>query len=1043
MIIMLISNAGLIVALSVALCGGRVFANVGPVAQWNFDEGKGAVAHDSAGKGNEGEIHGAQWVKLPKGYALKFDGNGYVDCGQGHSLDIAGPMSLEAWIHPVITPSSEVGVMGKSFGSYLLTYYSDNCCWCYIANGANKCKAQVDVGGWHHVVATFDGKRMAIYADGLLAEDAESRFAAPGRGKKFFIGSAEADQPEGPASCFNGMIAAVRVYDRALRGDEITQHYKGEAERYGIDTAWLGRIRSTLYPYFDRSELVVGLDYRGLRPVAKDARIKVELLPVTGQEIRVLNSKEISPLPEWGEAEATLSVAGLQPGEYEVKATLFEEKGERTSERTRFSYLVPPVVVPPPEMRVAPALPKPAGPPKYEFEQCAGGGFQIKMNNAVYPFESSYSYPQGGENKLTASAQPQAKGEATWEVKTRKLSDGEFSVVARGKFYTIERRIQVQPSRVYVTDTIRNDADEDIGILIHNQLNSKDKKFEDYYLAGYKQMGRKEETGSPSVFVSAKDCGLGIVPLDDVLIVQSVLSAEPDSVGVGTEAFALAKGASYALEWAVYPVATGDYYDFINAVRRDEDRNSVIDGGFAFTSNGPFDRRNIPTEEFITLRNIKYGCIHGLSGTADDPQVSVEGIEFVNFPKEMELLKKQMAAIHARFPGLKMIFHIAHSLYLSNHPDIFPDSKVILADGSQAIWDDPAATYITKERQAAGWKWRIYYPTPGNSFHDALIKSTDVIMDEIGSNGVFMDGFMWGYCGRYTYDRWDGHSAEIDKNTKTIRRKKGSVLLLSQPSTIAFARKIRDKGGVVVANNSVITRTMAKEKYIIYEHEVFAGPYLDLGPTCAALANPASIGDRGDTFVCRDVLRKLKWGSLFFYYEEGAITHESLPAQMYPLSFEEIHSGYVKGKERLVTMHSGVYGWAGDKDLHLQYHYDGRGVPIPPEFLTTVDSDGVRTEISLKKDESAVLKRIPITVSTKSAVNLFAQQYDGEAIQLNFNGKAKIDLVVKDGDFSIRPGAIYRVKGAGVEEVAADETGTLSLPLTLDGQSLVRITQKR
>ena len=63
---MIISNAGLIVALSVALCGGRVFANVGPVAQWNFDEGKGAVAHDSAGKGNEGEIHGAQWVKLPK-----------------------------------------------------------------------------------------------------------------------------------------------------------------------------------------------------------------------------------------------------------------------------------------------------------------------------------------------------------------------------------------------------------------------------------------------------------------------------------------------------------------------------------------------------------------------------------------------------------------------------------------------------------------------------------------------------------------------------------------------------------------------------------------------------------------------------------------------------------------------------------------------------------------------------------------------------------------------------------------------------------------
>jgi len=57
----------------------------------------------------------------------------------------------------------------------------------------------------------------------------------------------------------------------------------------------------------------------------------------------------------------------------------------------------------------------------------------------------------------------------------------------------------------------------------------------------------------------------------------------------------------------------------------------------------------------------------------------------------------------------------------------------------------------------------------------ALLASVDVMMDEMGAQGVFADGFLWGYGGEYTYDRWDGHSADIDPKTQTIARKKASV----------------------------------------------------------------------------------------------------------------------------------------------------------------------------------------------------------------------------------------------------------------------------
>ena len=81
------------------------------------------------------------------------------------------------------------------------------------------------------------------------------------------------------------------------------------------------------------------------------------------------------------------------------------------------------------------------------------------------------------------------------------------------------------------------------------------------------------------------------------------------------------------------------------------------------------------------------------------------------------------------------------------------------------------------------------------------MKSVDVMRDEMGIGGGLMDGFLAGYIGHWSYDtdiRWDGNSAEIDPQTKTIKRKMNSVILLSQQSMIDYARKTHDKGGVVI-----------------------------------------------------------------------------------------------------------------------------------------------------------------------------------------------------------------------------------------------------
>lgn len=58
-------------------------ADSGLVARWDFDEGADDVAMDLTGHGNDGRLHGPQWVQRRPGCALAFDGvDDYVDCGQ-------------------------------------------------------------------------------------------------------------------------------------------------------------------------------------------------------------------------------------------------------------------------------------------------------------------------------------------------------------------------------------------------------------------------------------------------------------------------------------------------------------------------------------------------------------------------------------------------------------------------------------------------------------------------------------------------------------------------------------------------------------------------------------------------------------------------------------------------------------------------------------------------------------------------------------------------------------------------------------------------
>ncbi len=1034
----------------VLLCSDFVFAQQdGLVAWWDFDGGEGLVLRDSSGNANHGKICGAKWVECGTGYALQFDGvDDYVDCGNGTSLDIRGPVTLAAWVRPATDTVKEPGIVGKYFHSYALTLYRGGCWW-YISSGGNNVSAPLKSGQWHHVLGTFDGETMKLYVNGRQSRAKKSKFKSVNSGKNFLMGRIVPD-PTAPDAAsqarghFEGLLDEVKVYNRALSLQEAISEYNRDAIEKGLatqDTSWFGRFRLKHYHYPEKEELVVEVDYLGLLPIADGSKLFVDLIRSDGSE--PLSRQEIAPDSERPTAEVAFSLKGLAPDKYHVRALLKCGEAEDADDRLAFTIPAPRRELLAPNQTVVPALSPPKPPVEYELDLAAGGGFSVGINGRMYPVQSSYSFPHGGENRLTVENAADRKGEPAWRVHTRKLDDANYQVTAGGEYYSIDRRIARKASHILIRDKITNNSSDVLGIILSNHVDTRGQP-----------VSSVEMPKNFTFYISADDHGLGVMGLDDVYQLQQDTWYRGGVAAMVTDKFGLDRGASYTVEWAVYPTATGDYFEFVNALRKVEGINRTVEGAFGLVGDGEglvtAETRRIPTSpKEVQAEGLKYVSFFYLIAPADDPGMSLEGIEFTEYPKESALLKKTIAETHRLNPGIKVMFHIAHGLYATNKPEtIFPDSRVIDAKGNQVMYGPNSASYycryFSRERFDQGHRWWIFYPTMENSFGKAMLDAIDYMLDEIGTSGMYADGFVSGYARGYTYNTWDGHSVEIDPATRIVKRKMANVTLLALPVLKAVARKVAAKGGIVITNGQPGPRSLWKENYFTTCEtsggDRFPISRLHVGPTVTAFGDPRRINSRRDLY--RDILAKLDWGALYFYYgdKDYAVNERMLVRHMYPFTLEELHAGWTKGKERIITRKPGVYGWHGDRHLHKVYRSDARGILVPNEDFSTAAAEGVRTELRLAEWESAVVERIPVRLLTASPVNVLVKGYNSNGFRVLLNGKGSVRVILANGDFRVEDGKNYLVAQEPSTPVRVLAERTLVVPLELDGETLVRIS---
>jgi hypothetical protein len=193
-----------------------------PVAWWEFEDGTGTTASDSAGL-HDGTVVGAMWVPGKTGTALRFDGiDDYVDCGTDSLLNPA-EMTVTLWVCPetrYAMTRSLVAKVGSGFndGDYSVQLGLMGEVNGWFGNGDTRVVVSgarnVADGEWTHLALTRDGSEMALYMDGGNRTSVSYSVAPGNGGYPLRIG--------GP-SPYQGTIDDVRLYDRALSPVEIEQ----------------------------------------------------------------------------------------------------------------------------------------------------------------------------------------------------------------------------------------------------------------------------------------------------------------------------------------------------------------------------------------------------------------------------------------------------------------------------------------------------------------------------------------------------------------------------------------------------------------------------------------------------------------------------------------------------------------------------------------------------------------------------------------------------------------------------------------------------
>jgi hypothetical protein len=225
---------------------------------WRLDETSGTIAHDASGNGHDGTLNGGPiWAPGKIGGALSFDGfsdqadhttdPGNINWVSVDPFDVVGPgITMAAWIRPDGFDITDARIITKqkTWSSidiwWMLSTYTDGTALRMRlktndggADGGTTTMwsdaGYLEAGVWSHVAATYDGSKMRLYHNGVeIMSTNKTGTIQTDPAAAIGIGNSPLGSPGGLRATFHGLIDELRIYNSALREQELIGIMQGQ-----------------------------------------------------------------------------------------------------------------------------------------------------------------------------------------------------------------------------------------------------------------------------------------------------------------------------------------------------------------------------------------------------------------------------------------------------------------------------------------------------------------------------------------------------------------------------------------------------------------------------------------------------------------------------------------------------------------------------------------------------------------------------------------------------------------------------------------------
>ena len=222
---------GCLFALTSAL-RAQELPTTGLMARWDFEEGSGAIAHDTSGNGNDGTLDNyvddSQWVAGRFGGGLAFTGQAsnrlVVPDSPTIGADLVNSFSVSAWFKSnVVLPAggTGAGLLEKGNAYFLLQGVASGGMNLLLkkggANSTVPLGQDLAANTWHNLAGVFDGTQARLYLNGELKGTLTVAAPIDTTDLALVIGGDDGTRT------FNGVLDRVALWNRALTAEEVLQ----------------------------------------------------------------------------------------------------------------------------------------------------------------------------------------------------------------------------------------------------------------------------------------------------------------------------------------------------------------------------------------------------------------------------------------------------------------------------------------------------------------------------------------------------------------------------------------------------------------------------------------------------------------------------------------------------------------------------------------------------------------------------------------------------------------------------------------------------